>query len=102
MSQIQKHFNPQTAELTIEVVGPFNFEDISTFRAAYEGLEHAPQQVVVDLRQVQAIDSAVLGMLLSMQRKLALAREGIRIINAQADVRRILEITHFDKKFIIE
>lgn len=102
MSQIHSHFNPQHAELIIAVSGPFNFDDISAFRAAYEGLEQAPKQVCVDLRQVGAIDSAVLGMLLTMQRKLALGREDIRIINAPADVRRILDITHFDKKFSIE
>jgi anti-anti-sigma factor len=102
MSQITTRFAAQQDELTIEVSGPFNFDDIATFRAAYEELQQPPQQIVVDMRQVEGIDSAVLGMLLSMQRKLGLARGAIRIVNAPADVRRILDITHLDKKFTIE
>ena len=99
---ISSRSDPASGTLTIDVSGVFNYDCIADFRAAYAAVEPAPSQVIVDMRQVETIDSAALGMLLNMQRTLELDREHIRIINAPADVRRIFDITHFDQKFRIE
>jgi anti-anti-sigma factor len=99
---IQTRHDGDSGSLTITVSGVFNFDLIADFRSAYDQLEPVPQHVTVDLRATEAIDSAALGMLLNMQEKLGLGREAVHIINASRDVRRILEITHFDKKFTID
>jgi len=101
-TRIQPKLDEKTQVLTITVNGAFDYDSVYAFRAAYEGHEVAPREVVVDLRQTEAIDSAALGMLLNMKRNLGLGDQQIRIINAPADVRRVLEIARFDKKFRIE
>lgn len=100
--RISSRQDDESGILTVDVSGVFNFDTIADFRASYEGFEPAPKQVVVDMRQVVSIDSAALGMLLNMQRTLGLGREQIRIINSAADVRRIFDITHFARMFVIE
>ena len=47
------------------------------------------------------MDSSALGMLLAMQLHLNKLDGEIHIINANNEVGRILEITHFDQKFSI-
>lgn len=99
MNDIRISTNIRDGHLTISVHGVFNFDLIAEFRTAYEQIQPPPAQVTVDLRNTVAIDSAALGILLNMQEKLALPSDKVRISNANDDVRRILEITHFDKKF---
>lgn len=101
-TRIQSKLDPKTQVLNIDVNGAFDYDSVYDFRAAYEGHEPRPREVVVDLRQTEAIDSAALGMLLNMKRNLGLDDRQVRIVNAPADVRRVLEIARFDKKFRIE
>lgn len=100
-TSIKTHSDKSGEHLTIAVNGVFNFDLIADFRNAYEKIQPPPKQVTVDLRDTISIDSAALGILLNMQEKLALGSDRVQIINAAEDVRRILEITHFDKKFQI-
>lgn len=101
-NRINASYSEAQGLLTLEISGVFNYDHISEFREAYEGTPVPAEQVVVDLHGVEAIDSAALGMLLNMQSKLGLDRDTVRIVNAPAEVRRILDIVHFDKKFTIE
>ena len=101
MTRIQSRVDEKSKLLTVEVIGTFDFDSVYEFRAAYEKVTDKPTAVDIDLRQTQAIDSAALGMLLNMKRTLGLAENKVRILNAQAEVRRILEIARFDKKFTI-
>ncbi|MCU8278113.1 STAS domain-containing protein, partial [Vibrio vulnificus] len=64
--------------------------------------EHLNSQFIIDLRKVDYIDSAGLGMLLNMQKHLNSADGRIKIINTLPQVRKILLISRFDKKFHIE
>ena len=43
----------------------------------------------------------MLGMLLNMRKSLGSSVKGIQLINAKPDVRRILDISRFDKMFTI-
>jgi anti-anti-sigma factor len=99
---ISSRHDNQSGLLTIDVAGVFNFDTIADFRASYEGFDPRPKGVVVDMRRVESIDSAALGMLLNMQRILDLRRDQIRIINSAVDVRRVFDITHFERMFVIE
>ncbi len=53
--------------LTIKLSGRFTFSLYKEFAAAYKNLPDLPERVEVDLRAVEYIDSAALGMLLSMR-----------------------------------
>jgi anti-anti-sigma factor len=86
--------------LSIKIVGRFTFQVFREFSAAYQGFEEQPKQVEVDLKGVEYIDSAALGMLLSMHSHFDDGAE-IRLANPNETVRKILEIARFDKTFEI-
>lgn len=87
--------------VTISVKGSFNYDLLPAFREIYLELEPA-HQFVIDLRQTDSIDSSALGILLNMQRHLDQPDGAIRIINASDTVKRVLQITRFDRKFRVE
>ncbi len=86
--------------LTIGVRGRFDFSVVNEFRSAYEtrakGLSY-----VIDMRQAEHIDSSALGMLLNMRGFLGGDTAKIEIVNCPPGIRKILEISRFDKKFKI-
>ncbi len=86
--------------VTLFVEGAFGFSLVQQFRKAYS--EHKGCRFVVDLRKVDYIDSAGLGMLLNMQKFLEEQDGEIKIINPMPQVKKILLISRFDKKFSIE
>ncbi len=88
--------------LLIAVIGKFDFSLLNEFRQAYSLDNNTPEKVMVDMRQTSTIDSSALGMLLNMKRYLNKADGEIKLINCNQDVRQILQITHFEKKFCIE
>jgi anti-anti-sigma factor len=90
------------AILTLAVKGKFDFNLLAEFRQAYSGDDAGYDGVVVDLRETTSVDSSALGMLLNMQRYLKMADGTIRIVHCNPDVKKILHIVRFDKKFTIE
>lgn len=92
--------NQQGSNLTIKISGRFTFALYKEFAASYKNAETPPDAVDVDLRGVEYIDSAALGMLLSMRNFFG-AEKKISLSNASETVRKILEIARFDKKFSI-
>ena len=93
--------NDNTA-LVISIKGRFDFTLLNEFRKAYSTETGDPIKVVIDMSNTTTIDSSALGMLLNMQRYLEKSDGEIRIINCNQDVKKILNITHFEKKFGIE
>lgn len=90
------------ALLRIAIKGKFDFSLLNDFRQAYADESVSGAKVVVDFRETTSIDSSALGMLLNMKRYLDKADGDIRIMNCNNDVRKILLIARFDKKFTIE
>ena len=72
------------------------------FRDAYsdENTGHA-QSYVIDLRETEHMDSSALGMLLNMRKHLGDSAP-IRIANSRPQIKKILTISRFDKKFNID
>ena len=97
---VSKQFDSAKNTVTLAIEGAFGFNLVKEFRDAYS--EHLNCQFVLDLRKVDYIDSAGLGMLLNMQKHLNCADGQIKIINTLPQVRKILLISRFDKKFQIE
>ncbi|MGL4828146.1 MAG: STAS domain-containing protein [Vibrio sp.] len=87
-------------QITISIEGAFCFNLVHDFRASYA--KRHDHRFTIDLRKVDYIDSAGLGMLLNMQKYLEQADGMIRIVNILPQVRKILLISRFDKKFDIE
>ncbi len=88
----------QGSNLTIKISGRFTFSLYKEFAASYKNAEQPPEKIDVDLRGVEYIDSAALGMLLSMRNFFGPDKK-ISLLHANETVRKILEIARFDKKF---
>ena len=87
--------------LVITVKGAFDFSMLDDFRVAYTGDIDKSTRVVIDMRDTSSINSSALGMLLNMQRHLGKADGEIRVTNCNEVVKKIFNITHFNKKFNI-
>lgn len=87
---------------TIEIKGKFDFNFVQDFRNAYSNIEGSLDTVVVDLRETDYMDSSALGMLLNMQKSLSGKVNKIKISNCRPQIKKILQISRFDKKFDID
>ena len=86
--------------VVISIRGRFDFSQITEFRKAYES-QQKDLNFTVDLRQTEHIDSSALGMLLNMRTFLGGDKAKIEIANCSPGIKKILEISRFDKKFTI-
>ncbi|MBM6550036.1 STAS domain-containing protein [Marinomonas ostreistagni] len=84
----------------IQVMGSFDFSLFNDFRVAYEEYIGQSQHFIVNLESVEYLDSAALGMLLSMKTALGEPVK-IEIVGANDFIRNILMISRFDKRFEI-
>ena len=87
------------SEITISIVGRFDFELVQEFRAAYTDKKDVIY--TIDMRATEHMDSSALGMLLNMRKTLGDMTK-ISIINCRPQIKKILTISRFDKKFNIE
>jgi len=88
--------------VTIEIKGKFDFNFVQDFRSAYTSIEGAIDVIVVDLRETEYMDSSALGMLLNMQKSMTGRVNKIKIANCKPQIKKILQIARFDKKFDID
>ncbi|CCQ12385.1 Anti-sigma F factor antagonist (spoIIAA-2); Anti-sigma B factor antagonist RsbV [Pseudoalteromonas luteoviolacea B = ATCC 29581] len=88
--------------LTIQIRGKFDFNLVQSFRQAYAELGATTEKVVIDLRETDYMDSSALGMLLNMKKTLGDSVSAIQIANCRPQLKKILQISRFDKKFEID
>ncbi|MFC0117036.1 STAS domain-containing protein [Pseudoalteromonas xiamenensis] len=88
--------------LTIQIRGKFDFNLVQSFRQAYAELRSGTEKVVIDLRETDYMDSSALGMLLNMKKTLGESVSSIHITNCRPQLKKILQISRFDKKFEID
>lgn len=91
----------ESGVLSIRVRGRFDFGVHNEFREATKLLESGVKLIDVDLSGTDYMDSSALGMLLVLRDKVAGDKSAIRIKNARAEVKKILEIASFDKLFTL-
>jgi HptB-dependent secretion and biofilm anti anti-sigma factor len=87
---------------TITLTDGFTFGDHATFRQAYESNTHASPHFLLDLAEVYYMDSAALGLLLTLREYVGKRRGAIRIRHAQSDVLQVLRIVHFEQLMQID
>ena len=97
---VSSEVDTNAKHVTITVEGAFGFSLVQDFRRCYS--DRKDYRFTIDLGKVDYIDSAGLGMLLNMHNYLEQDDGMIRIINTLPQVRKILSISRFDKKFTIE
>ncbi len=87
--------------VTIAVSGKFDFQLYDEFRSSYVDTQGAGVQYVVDLSGTDYLDSSALGMLLLLREHAGGEGSRIDIVNASADVKKILDVANFGKLFEI-
>ncbi|MBD1582924.1 STAS domain-containing protein [Pseudoalteromonas sp. S16_S37] len=99
---LSKNASADGKTLTIQIRGKFDFNLVQSFRQAYADIDPKTKKVVVDLRETDYMDSSALGMLLNMKKTLAESIDTIQIANCRPQLKKILQISRFDKKFDID
>lgn len=98
---IDSSLSKDSQEVTINIHGRFDFQSVQEFRNAYINHQERAATYTIDMRSTEHMDSSALGMLLNMRKQLGDAAN-IRIINCRPQIKKILTISRFDKKFRIE
>lgn len=99
---LHRQFANDGKELIISIKGRFDFNLVQEFRQAYSDVGDLQPRIFIDLRETEYLDSSALGMLLNMRKALGSSVKGLHIINCRPEVRSILDISRFDKLFVIE
>ncbi len=99
---LNQHYDQSNNTLVIAIKDKFDFNLVQDFRSAYAEINPQTKKVEIDLRETSYMDSSALGMLLNMHKALKGQVEEISIRNANAQLKKILEISRFDKKFTID
>jgi len=88
--------------LTICLGERFDFASHEQFRDAYQSLDIATMEIVVNFNQTEYLDSAALGMLLVLRERAGGDRANIVLESCHASVHQIIDITRFDRLFKIK
>ncbi|MES2663605.1 MAG: STAS domain-containing protein [Pseudomonadota bacterium] len=94
-------YQSEKQECIIQIIGKFNFEQLHEFKESYSNKPNECSGYILDLREANHMDSSALGMLVNMRKTLG-DEMAIRIINARPQIKKVLSISHFDRKFFIE
>ncbi|MCW8335723.1 STAS domain-containing protein [Vibrio sp. SCSIO 43135] len=97
---VETQIDSGAKHVTVAIEGAFGFNLVQEFRRSYT--DKRDYRFTIDLRKVDYIDSAGLGMLLNMQNYLGQPDGSVTITNTLPQVKKILLISRFDKKFQIE
>ena len=98
---IRSEATPDGKGLTIAIAGRFDFSAHKDFRQSYEDVDFEPSHFTVDLREATYLDSSALGMLLLLRDHAGGDAAEVRIVNCNADVRKILTVSNFEQLFDI-
>lgn len=90
-------------KVTIVLANRFDFCSVEEFRKAYESLQDFKRKnIIIDFQNTQYIDSSALGMLIHAKKYFDKNKVKIILANANEQIRKILSISRFDKKFEIK
>ncbi|MDH5517290.1 MAG: STAS domain-containing protein [Gammaproteobacteria bacterium] len=89
-------------KVVIKIDGRFDFSSHHEFRDAYRGATEAATIFILDMTSTEYMDSSALGMILLLKEHSGTLGGDIKIVNANAEVKNILQIANFDKLFSID
>ncbi|GLQ93782.1 STAS domain-containing protein [Dyella acidisoli] len=87
--------------LTLQLGNHFDFSVHRYFHEACLGARKPSRSYVIDLGEVESMDSSALGMLLLLREHAGGDRAEIRIVNANSALRGTLRVAGFDKLFTL-
>ena len=86
-------------QVTIAVTDNFDFQLYDEFRGSYAGTAGIGVTYLVDLADIEYLDSSALGMLLLLREHAGGEASNIEISHASPEVRKILDVANFSKLF---
>lgn len=90
-------------DATVSISGEFTFTDHVAFKAIASRLfERQGKPIVIDLAELEFIDSAGLGMLLIVRDEADKAARRLILRGPCGQVKRMFEVTKFDTLFTVE
>ena len=99
---VSSDYSSATDTLTIRIVGEFDYDSHQAFKDAYMALPLSTRRkYVIDLRKVNYMCSAALGMLLILRERAGDDASRIFLQGANKDVLKILDVSRFDQLFTI-
>lgn len=83
--------------------GRFDFTAHRSFKQAYEGAltESNTTEIIVDMNEVDYLDSSALGMLLILRDRAKDLNKTISLSNCAGSVKEVLRVANFDKLFVV-
>ena len=84
-------------EVNISISGQFDFSKLQEFRESYKSFNSANSQYVVDLSQVEYMDSSALGMILLLKKHAESVGGNVTLKSPNAQVKKILDISNFNQ-----
>ena len=88
--------------LTISITGRFDITAYKEFGESYKGKLDSASKCVIDMTEVEYLDSSALGMLLMLRERAGGDSAAIDIANCNPGVKKIFQTANFDKLFHIE
>ena len=93
----------QNGVYLVTISGAFNASLVKPFRAAFDNLHPSDRAVVIDLALADTVDSAALGLLIHMRKRLKeYGIHDIAIINTNARIRKTFHTMRFEDYFDID
>lgn len=90
------------AQSVMRLSGRFDFNAHKVFRETYQKLlDDKAKAIILDLSQVDYLDSSALGMLLQFKEKADMQHTQIKLQNCSQLAKDVLAIANFDKLFEI-
>ena len=96
---VQKEISEDGKVLTISITGRFDITSYKDFGEAYKDKLDSISKWVVDMAEVEYVDSSALGMLLMLRERSGGDSAAINIVNCSSAVQKILETANFEKLF---
>ena len=85
--------------LTISITGRFDITTYKDFSQSYKDKPDSISKWIIDLADVEYLDSSALGMLLMLRERSGSDSAAIDILNCRPGVQNILKMANFDKLF---
>lgn len=99
---MQVNVSSRDGKTAMVLRGRFDFNAHREFReAAEQAVQQVPREILVDLGEVDYLDSSALGMLLMLRDKARHADKLVGLANAQGAVKQVIDVANFGKLFAL-
>lgn len=101
--EIKKQYDKENSFWDIELIGDVDIQSSSSLKEEINlMLNEVETDLIIDCTDLSYIDSTGLGVLIGVLKRVKNVQKEITIINAQSNIKKLLNITGLDKIFRIK